>query len=158
MDWIEERKKLWRQESEKGFSWKEKNLPWSESDDRRNYERSKDDYLRRMQGKAKDLTKDVWARVMSGEYNVEDFQSYLSGQTGMQSGHTSGHYGSLTGTWGQWGGYDTKTWGNLQTKEKLRQERVSNKKLQPGAYEQTRGDALLGMNKNRAKKTLMGQY
>lgn len=159
-DWIKERKRLWRQEAGKGFTWVEKKsgLPWDQSDDRRALERARDDYLRKFQGKARELTKDVWARVMSGEYNVDDFQSYLSSETGMSGQHVSGHYGSLKGTWGQWGGYDKDTWGMLGKKEKLRKQKVSEKQLQPGAYQQTRGGVLDGLMRNTAKQTILGKY
>lgn len=158
-DWIKQRKKLWGQEAGRGFSWREEGGFWNDSDNRRNYERAKDDYLRKMQGKAKDLTKDVWAKVMTGEFNVDDFQGYLGSQTGIVDERIkSGHFGSLKGTWGQWGGYDKDIWGTLEKKEKLREQKVSEKQLQPGAYQQTRGGVLDGLMRNTAKQTILGKY
>lgn len=143
---------------------------------RRDYERALDDYVRGVQTKGSNINRQIWKRVMTGEYSIGDFKklvvdsynpyaatytgtpySALAGQKeGIGGDFGQGGWDRLSGTWGRFGGFDVKQFMQFQENERRATRKREEKQLQPGLQKQTGN--IFGINRGAAKATLLGKY
>lgn len=149
------------------------------SSSRRDYERALDDYVRGGVNKGRDLNRQVWEKVKTGEYSIADFKklvidaynpyaatytgtgfsSYAGQKEGLGGDFGQGGWDRLSGTWGRFGGWDTKRFMQLQASQEAITRRKEQKQLTPGLSKQTgMSGSNMGIARTAAKRTLMGQY
>jgi hypothetical protein len=149
------------------------------SSKRRDYERALDDYVRGGVNRGRDLNRQVWERVKTGEYSIADFKklvidaynpysatytgtgfsSYAGQKEGLGGDFGQGGWDRLSGTWGRFGGWDVKRYMQLQASQEAITRRKEQKQLTPGLSKQTgMSGSNMGIARTAAKRTLMGQY
>ena len=160
-----------------GFDWKEKSgflNPFGVSDSQNAgaYGRAKDDYLRHIKKYTDQAMRSAWEGVMKGQIGIEQFKklkdSNLMDNWGPLMGHTSSPWvGDASGSIGNFskGAWDTSMWQKILEKDKSNKKFQEQKQLTPGGRTRSVADqvgrrttGLTGINRNNAKKTLLGQY